>query len=180
VNITGPCFEPNMRIRCKFDTEEVIGTYVDTNRALCVQPYLNVEGYIRFEVSTRDGAFNWKGKYFVGKYPSRLNFTAINPEVFLLLRGGKDCFKPLSSMKGNYYSVSLAAVIGDKIQTSTLSVYYRRRRVTNCILINQRQFNTWEGTNFQWLVGQWLNFVSITDTCFRNPYLMNITHSLVA
>lgn len=68
VNITGPCFEPNMRIRCRFDTEEVIGTYVSPNRALCVQPYLNVEGYIRFEVSVRDGAFNWKGKYFVGKF----------------------------------------------------------------------------------------------------------------
>lgn len=67
VNITGPCFEPNMRIRCRFDTEDVIGTIVDKNRAICVQPFLMAEGYVRFEVSVGDNAYNWKGKYFVGK-----------------------------------------------------------------------------------------------------------------
>lgn len=65
VNITGPCFEENMRVRCRFDTEDVIGTIVDKNRAICVQPFLMAEGYVRFEVSVGDNAYNWKGKYFV-------------------------------------------------------------------------------------------------------------------
>ncbi|KAK6626128.1 hypothetical protein RUM43_006433 [Polyplax serrata] len=65
VNITGPCFLPNMRIKCRFDTEEVIGTIIDKNRAVCVQPYLMAEGYVRFEISVGENAYNWKGKYFV-------------------------------------------------------------------------------------------------------------------
>lgn len=69
VNITGPCFEPNDRVRCIFDMEEVIGTVIDTNRAICIQPSLQAEGYVRFEVAIGSGRFNWKGKYFVGKIP---------------------------------------------------------------------------------------------------------------
>ncbi|KAL0273247.1 UNVERIFIED_CONTAM: hypothetical protein PYX00_005966 [Menopon gallinae] len=65
VNITGPCFEPDMRVRCRFDTEEVIGVVVNRNRAICVQPFLMAEGYIPFEVSVGEGIYNWKGKYFV-------------------------------------------------------------------------------------------------------------------
>ncbi|XP_063236326.1 protein mesh isoform X2 [Bacillus rossius redtenbacheri] len=65
VNITGPCFEKGMRITCRFDTVDVIGTVVDTNRAICVQPFVMAEGYIRFEISYGENMYNWKGKYFI-------------------------------------------------------------------------------------------------------------------
>lgn len=66
VNITGPCFEPNDKVTCKFDNEDVHGTVVDPNRAVCIQPMLFAEGYVRFEASVNSGKYNWKGKYFVG------------------------------------------------------------------------------------------------------------------
>ena len=72
VNITGPCFDENEKIVCRFDTEDVVGVYVDRNRAICVQPFVMAEGYIRFEVAVGDNKFNWKGKYFVGEYPASL------------------------------------------------------------------------------------------------------------
>lgn len=65
VNITGPCFEPTDRVACRFDTEEVIGTFVDRNRVICVQPFLKAQGYIRFEISVGVERFKWKGRYFV-------------------------------------------------------------------------------------------------------------------
>ncbi|XP_046747769.1 protein mesh isoform X1 [Diprion similis] len=65
VNITGPCFDTNEKIRCIFDMEEVVGTVIDTNRAICIQPSMQAEGYVRFEVAIGSGRFNWKGKYFV-------------------------------------------------------------------------------------------------------------------
>ena len=68
VNITGPCFEPLDKIRCRFDTEVVVGTVIDRNRAICIQPYVKAEGYIRFAVAINSGAYNWKGKYFVGEW----------------------------------------------------------------------------------------------------------------
>lgn len=67
VNITGPCFDVNERVTCKFDTESVVGHVVDRNRAICVQPFLLAQGYIRFEVAIGTENFKWKGKYFVGK-----------------------------------------------------------------------------------------------------------------
>lgn len=67
VNITGPCFEKNIRVVCHFDTTDVLGIFVDTNRVICVQPYLNSQGYIRFEISVGTQRFKWRGKYFVGK-----------------------------------------------------------------------------------------------------------------
>lgn len=66
VNITGPCFEPNDKVRCRFDTEEVYGTVIDKNRAICIQPYLLVEGYVTFAIAIGSGKYNWRGKYFVG------------------------------------------------------------------------------------------------------------------
>lgn len=68
VNITGPCFDPNVRVMCHFDTEDVLGKYVDKNRVICVQPFLKAEGYIRFEISVGNERFKWRGKYFVGKF----------------------------------------------------------------------------------------------------------------
>ncbi|XP_065372052.1 protein mesh isoform X3 [Calliphora vicina] len=65
VNITGPCFDSNIRVMCHFDTEDVLGKYVDKNRVICVQPFLKAEGYIRFEISVGNERFKWRGKYFV-------------------------------------------------------------------------------------------------------------------
>ncbi|XP_040173081.1 protein mesh isoform X1 [Anopheles arabiensis] len=65
VNITGPCFTREDRIACRFDTEEVVGTVVDTNRAICIQPFLKAQGYIRFEISIGTDRFKWRGRYFV-------------------------------------------------------------------------------------------------------------------
>lgn len=69
VNITGPCFKPDDRVRCKFDVEyEVVGYVVDTNRAICVQPTLYVEGWVNLQIAIGSNAFKWKGKYYVGEY----------------------------------------------------------------------------------------------------------------
>ncbi|KAJ9599570.1 hypothetical protein L9F63_009968, partial [Diploptera punctata] len=51
-----------------FDDVTVSGTVVDSNRAICVQPYLNAEGYVRFEISTSsdtNSKYNWKGRFFI-------------------------------------------------------------------------------------------------------------------
>lgn len=69
VNITGPCFKPDDRVRCKFDVEdEVVGYVVDTNRAICVQPTLYVEGWVNLQIAIGSNPFKWKGKYYVGEY----------------------------------------------------------------------------------------------------------------
>jgi len=65
VNITGPCFFPNEQIQCRFDDTTVSGTVVDFNRAICVQPFMLAEGYVRFEIATDVSKFHWKGRYFV-------------------------------------------------------------------------------------------------------------------
>ncbi|KAK0165466.1 hypothetical protein PV328_003974 [Microctonus aethiopoides] len=65
VNITGPCFEKSDKVRCLFDTKEVIGTVININRAICVQPFVMAEGYIRFAIAINNGRFDWKGKYFI-------------------------------------------------------------------------------------------------------------------
>lgn len=67
VNITGPCFDPNERIMCTFDTEHVVGHVVDRNRAICVQPFLLAQGYIRFLISVGNDRYKWRGEYFVGE-----------------------------------------------------------------------------------------------------------------
>lgn len=67
VNITGPCFEDTDRVSCRFDTEEVIGIYVDRNRVVCVQPFMLAQGYVRFEISVGTEKYKWKGRYFVGE-----------------------------------------------------------------------------------------------------------------
>lgn len=55
---------------CRFDTEGVDG-YVDTslwpNRAVCIMPYVMAEGYVILDISIDGGAYNWKGKFFVGE-----------------------------------------------------------------------------------------------------------------
>lgn len=80
VNITGPCFNPNERVLCKFDTESVIGHVIDRNRAICVQPFLMAQGYIRFEISIGTENFKWRGRYFVGEY--RVSYSLIEQTLF--------------------------------------------------------------------------------------------------
>ncbi|XP_054014766.1 protein mesh isoform X1 [Hylaeus anthracinus] len=66
VNITGPCFNETQKIRCMFETVWVIGTVIDRNRAICVQPFVKAQGYIRFAISIGDSkSYDWKGKYFI-------------------------------------------------------------------------------------------------------------------
>lgn len=67
VNITGPCFNESQKIKCRFENEVVMGTVIDRNRAICIQPFLKYEGYIRFYIAIDSGTYDWKGKYFVGK-----------------------------------------------------------------------------------------------------------------
>lgn len=67
VNITGPCFKPDDRISCRFDTEAVVGAVIDVNRAVCVQPRFWHNGYARFEIAINNEPYKWKGKFFVGK-----------------------------------------------------------------------------------------------------------------
>lgn len=59
--------------QCRFDTEEVVGTVVNRNRAVCIQPFLMAEGYVIFDVAIGDEKYNWKGKYFVGMTMSIIN-----------------------------------------------------------------------------------------------------------
>lgn len=76
VNITGPCFFKNTdRVNCRFDTEDVVGKVIDTNRAVCVQPPLMAEGYVRFEVAINTETYKWKGKFFVGKLTNTITIT---------------------------------------------------------------------------------------------------------
>ncbi|XP_076664606.1 sushi domain containing 2 mesh isoform X2 [Andrena cerasifolii] len=66
VNITGPCFNETEKIRCRFETEVVEGIVVDRNRAICVQPFVKAQGYIRFAISIGESkVYNWRGKYFI-------------------------------------------------------------------------------------------------------------------
>ncbi|KAK5643851.1 hypothetical protein RI129_007696 [Pyrocoelia pectoralis] len=66
VNITGPCFEPGDKVICKFDVQdEVYGTVIDSNRAVCIQPRLFAEGYVGLAIAIGPGRYKWKGKYFV-------------------------------------------------------------------------------------------------------------------
>ncbi|XP_076619313.1 sushi domain containing 2 mesh isoform X1 [Colletes latitarsis] len=66
VNITGPCFNETEKIRCMFENEWVLGTMIDRNRAICVQPFVKAQGYIRFAISIGESkTYDWKGKYFI-------------------------------------------------------------------------------------------------------------------
>lgn len=57
----------NRLFSSRFDIVDVVGTVVDRNRAICVQPFLMAEGYVIFDIKIGEGQYNWKGKYFVGK-----------------------------------------------------------------------------------------------------------------
>ena len=66
VNVTGPCFSPDRRIICRFDTQDVVGKYIDQNRAVCIMPRVYATGYVDLTISIDGGNFNWKGRFYVG------------------------------------------------------------------------------------------------------------------
>lgn len=65
VNVTGPCFSPDRRIICRFDTQDVVGKYIDQNRAVCIMPRVYATGYVDLTISIDGGNFNWKGRFYV-------------------------------------------------------------------------------------------------------------------
>jgi len=66
VNLTGPCFEPGMRVTCRFNTRDSDGVVLDMNRASCIMPtFTEAEGWVDFEVSLNSGPYYWKGMFYV-------------------------------------------------------------------------------------------------------------------
>eukprot|EP00096_Caligus_rogercresseyi_P016873 TRINITY_DN996_c0_g2_i3.p1 TRINITY_DN996_c0_g2~~TRINITY_DN996_c0_g2_i3.p1 ORF type:complete len:1255 (-),score=221.80 TRINITY_DN996_c0_g2_i3:184-3948(-) len=65
VNMTGPCFLPKMRVTCRFNTKDSEGVVLNENRASCIMPWTEAEGWVDFELSLDGGPFYWKGKFYV-------------------------------------------------------------------------------------------------------------------
>jgi len=65
VNLTGPCFQPGERITCRFNTRDSEGIVINENKATCIMPWVDAEGWVDFEVSINGGPFLWTGKFFV-------------------------------------------------------------------------------------------------------------------
>ena len=68
VNLTGPCFQPSMRVTCRFNTKDSDGVVLNENRASCIMPWTEAEGWVDFEVALDGGPFYWKGRIYVGKF----------------------------------------------------------------------------------------------------------------
>lgn len=83
VNITGPCFNEDDRVECTFDGIPAVGHVVSPNRAICVQPFLMAQGYVRFQVSVGSERYKWRGLYFVGMFmlSIRLCVSRMNNEI---------------------------------------------------------------------------------------------------
>ena len=95
VNVTGPCFNPNQDIICRFDSQTVIGKYIDQHRSMCIMPRIHTSGYIDLSVSINGGVdFNWKGRFFVG---TRVFFFEQQFEKTLIMRT-LDFRKPLGGI----------------------------------------------------------------------------------
>lgn len=62
----------------------MVGTVVNRNRAVCIQPFLMAEGYVIFDVAIGEEKYNWKGKYFVGtKNNKRVNCCILDVTRFI-------------------------------------------------------------------------------------------------
>merc|ERR1740128_1291654 len=92
VNVTGPCFTPGQKIICRFDTQDVVGTYINQNRAACIMPRVYATGYVDLAMSIGGENFNWKGRFYVETpttapemvYFSDNNFHEVAPSELLL------------------------------------------------------------------------------------------------
>jgi hypothetical protein len=51
----------------RFNTEDSEGVVMNENRATCIMPWVEAEGWVDLELSLDGGPFYWKGKFFVGK-----------------------------------------------------------------------------------------------------------------
>ncbi len=51
----------------RFNTEDSEGVVMNENRASCIMPWVEAEGWVDLELSLDGGPFYWKGKFFVGK-----------------------------------------------------------------------------------------------------------------
>jgi hypothetical protein len=56
----------------RFNTEDSEGVVMNENRASCIMPWVEAEGWVDLELSLDGGPFYWKGKFFVGKRYSPL------------------------------------------------------------------------------------------------------------
>lgn len=70
VNVTGPCFQPNDIVKCRFNAEEVNATIIDQHRAVCKQPFLKNKGNTSFELVQNHKKYNLEGIYYAGKIHS--------------------------------------------------------------------------------------------------------------
>uniref|UniRef100_A0A336M8F3 CSON013620 protein n=2 Tax=Culicoides sonorensis TaxID=179676 RepID=A0A336M8F3_CULSO len=127
INVTGPCFNPNHEIRCIFDTIEVIGVFVDVNRAICIQPFLTVSGHINLDVFHEiDSRRLWRAKYFVE--------TAASATEMIW-------FKTFDVYKKNFISLDLAWNSNNlTVNTKTflqISLYGYQERDHNLIFIGK-------------------------------------------
>ncbi|GAB6024102.1 hypothetical protein CHUAL_008814 [Chamberlinius hualienensis] len=65
VNMTGPCFDINQRIKARFKDVEVTCEYKDRNHATCITPQLFYIGYIDVVLTIGDGAFQFKTQFYL-------------------------------------------------------------------------------------------------------------------
>ncbi|KAJ6218930.1 hypothetical protein RDWZM_004742 [Blomia tropicalis] len=63
LEVTGPCFTPEARITCRFETIQVKGHYKTNNVAYCVTPQVLYEGYIDLTVTVDDKTFFYTRLY---------------------------------------------------------------------------------------------------------------------
>ena len=71
VQLSGPCFEENDNITCRFGDVAVKGTRLDRNRVLCVSPELSVIGRIALKllvVRADDVVFNGQVTFHSSTY----------------------------------------------------------------------------------------------------------------
>ncbi|KAH9406628.1 hypothetical protein TYRP_013610, partial [Tyrophagus putrescentiae] len=63
LEVTGPCFWPESRITCRFETTQVKGHFKTNNVAYCVTPQVLFEGYIDLTVTVDDKTFFYTRMY---------------------------------------------------------------------------------------------------------------------
>jgi len=57
---------------------------MNENRASCIMPWVEAEGWVDLELSLDGGPFYWKGKFFVGK--STFSFAHLAQPVKFVLK----------------------------------------------------------------------------------------------
>lgn len=70
VNVSGPCFQGDENITCKFGDTVSLGHYWgNMMQAMCIQPVLYVVGAIKLYVSTDGGeTYDFSATYRVGRW----------------------------------------------------------------------------------------------------------------